>query len=82
MKENKYPKHEEIESKKSIVFSFHWVGNRIPERITLPFERVVKVSNMRNGQIVLENGMSGTYKRFMDNNKTQERAIIIELELE
>lgn len=78
---NKYAK-QDVEEKKVIAFVFHWIGDRVPKFIELPFEKKVKVSNMRNGTIILEDGSIGTYKRFKDNNKTQERAINIELEIE
>lgn len=79
---NKYAKPQEIEQKRIATFTYIWNGSRIPERITLPNEIKVKVLNMRNGTIILENGNTGTYKRVIDNNKTNERIIIIELEIE
>lgn len=79
---NKYAKQPEIEQKKTIIFSFVWTGDRTPEFIKLPNDKKVKVSTMKNGNIILEDGSIGTYKRIWDDNKTNSRSIVIELEIE
>lgn len=78
---NKYAK-QIVEEKKSILFSWRWAGNRTPEFVIFPSGKKSKVSYMRDGIILFEDGNSGSYQRTWDDNKTQERAIIIELEME
>jgi hypothetical protein len=79
---NKYAKSTETEQKKTLVFPNKWIGERIPEFVTIPPERKIRVSNMRNGMIILENGLTGKYRRVRDDKKTNERIIMIELEIE
>jgi len=77
---NKYPKLEEIEQKKIIQFPWKWTGNRTPEFVIFPSNKKSKVSYMRDGIILFEDGNSGSYQRTWDDNRTQERTIIIEVE--
>lgn len=75
---NKYAKPKEIV--KTIVFDWFWKGNRTPERVKFPNGKETKVQYMRKGKIIFESGESGTYSRYWDNEKTQERRIKIEIE--
>lgn len=78
---NKYAKPK-TEQKKSIVFSWKWTGNRTPDFVNFPSGKKVKVEYMRDNIILFEDGNSGSYQRTWDDNKTQERTIIIEIEVE
>lgn len=75
---NKYPKPK-VESK-SIRFPWKWTGNRTPDKIKFPNGKETKVSYMRDGTIMFESGEIGKYTRGMDNNETNERLIVIEIE--
>ena len=75
---NKYPKPKE--TVKSIQFKWYWKGKRIPEFVIFPNGRKTEVVYMRKGKIAFDCGENGTYIRTLDNNKTQERIIIIEIE--
>lgn len=79
---NKYAKLPEIEQKKFITFHHSWIGGRIPEFVILPPNRKVKVSYMRDNKIQFDNGSLGIYKRVKDNNKTNERSVVVTLEME
>ncbi len=77
-KVNKYKTKELDNNKLSVRFPSSWVGDRIPEFVIVPVNRKLKVKSMRNGIIIFDNNTSGTYRRTKDDNKTQERTIIIE----
>lgn len=81
---NKYSnmsKVERVDEKKKIIKFIHlWIGDRKPEFVAFPNSNKVKVLHMREGKIILENGKSGTYIRFQDNQETNEHAIEIEIE--
>jgi hypothetical protein len=80
---NKYAKEKEVVVKsKAIIFQHYWKGTRKPEFVIFPNGRKSKVDYMKDGKIAFDNGSFGSYKRTHDNNETQERIIIIEVENE